>query len=148
MAYIPSFEHDIFISYAHADNETSRVSAFHRDLVQRLTIRLGARAFHKPKEWIFFDRFGLVNRIELAGFALQVRFSRDGQWLEIIHYASVDNDIIYARYPLDPQELLREACEKVTRNLTVAEWKRYAGQEIPYKRTCEKLPFPPDYKAQ
>ena len=60
MAYVPSFEHDIFISYAHADNvATGRVSAFHRDLVQRLTTRLGARAFHKPQEWVFFDRFGL-----------------------------------------------------------------------------------------
>lgn len=62
MAYVPSFENDIFISYAHADNEdagTQRVTAFHRDLVSRLKIRLGARAFHKPEEWIFFDRSGL-----------------------------------------------------------------------------------------
>ena len=60
MAYVPSFEHDVFISYAHADNSGSeRVSAFHRDLVQRLTTRLGARAFHKPDEWVFFDRLGL-----------------------------------------------------------------------------------------
>lgn len=60
MAYIPSFEHDVFISYAHADNsDGERVSAFHRDLVHRLTTRLGARAFHKPQEWVFFDRCGL-----------------------------------------------------------------------------------------
>lgn len=60
MAYVPSFENDIFISYAHADNsDTERVSAFHRDLLTRLTVRLGARAFHKPDEWVFFDRSGL-----------------------------------------------------------------------------------------
>jgi TIR domain len=60
MAYVPSFDHDVFISYAHADNGgTQRVSAFHRDLTDRLTTRLGARAFHKPQEWLFFDRFGL-----------------------------------------------------------------------------------------
>jgi hypothetical protein len=60
MAYVPSFEHDIFVSYAHADNvQGERVSAFHRDLVQRLITRLGARAFHKPQEWVFFDRSGL-----------------------------------------------------------------------------------------
>ena len=60
MAYVPSFEHDVFISYAHADNGgTKRVSAFHLDLVQRLTTRLGGRAFHKAQEWVFFDRFGL-----------------------------------------------------------------------------------------
>src|SRR5215204_3860745 len=60
MAYVPSFEHDVFISYAHADNiGARRVSAFHRDLTERLTTRLGARAFHKPQERLFFDRFGL-----------------------------------------------------------------------------------------
>src|SRR4030095_14181490 len=60
MAYVPSFDHDVFISYAHADNRgTQRVTAFHRDLTDRLTTRLGARAFHKPEEWLFFDRFGL-----------------------------------------------------------------------------------------
>lgn len=60
MAYVPSFEHDIFISYAHADNgSTERVTAFHRELVQRLTTRLGARAFHRPQDWVFFDRSGL-----------------------------------------------------------------------------------------
>ena len=60
MAYVPTFEHDIFISYAHADNDVGeRVVAFHRDLVQRLTTRLGARSFHKPQEWVFFDRVGL-----------------------------------------------------------------------------------------
>ena len=59
MAYVPAFEQDIFISYAHADNSGERVSAFQRDLVDRLTTRLGARSFHKPQEWVFFDRLGL-----------------------------------------------------------------------------------------
>src|SRR5262245_8076534 len=60
MAYVPSFDHDVFISYAHSDDRGARrVSAVHRDLTDRLTTRLGARAFHKPQEWLFFDRFGL-----------------------------------------------------------------------------------------
>jgi hypothetical protein len=60
MAYVPTFDHDIFISYAHADNAAGeRVRAFHHDLVQRLTTRLGARGFHRPQEWVFFDRLGL-----------------------------------------------------------------------------------------
>lgn len=56
MAYVPSFEHDLFISYAHADNSTGRVTAFHRQLILGLTDRLGARAFHNPQEWIFYDQ--------------------------------------------------------------------------------------------
>src|ERR1051326_5015937 len=75
MAYVPSFEHDIFISYAHADNAgTERVSGFHRDLVQRLTTRLGARGFHKPDEWGVFDRFGLK-----AGDAVSPKIERSAR---------------------------------------------------------------------
>lgn len=59
MAYVPSFEHDVFISYSHADNKDKRVTAFRDSLVQRLTSRLGSRAFHKPEEWVFFDQTGL-----------------------------------------------------------------------------------------
>lgn len=59
MAYVPSFEHDVFISYAHADNEDKRVTAFRDSLVRRLTSVLGSRAFHKPVEWVFFDQTGL-----------------------------------------------------------------------------------------
>jgi hypothetical protein len=55
MAYVPSFEHDVFISYAHADNTDKRVTAFRNRLVQRLTSVLGSRAFRKPEEWVFFD---------------------------------------------------------------------------------------------
>ncbi len=59
MAYVPSFEHDVFISYAHADNHDKRVTEFRDKLVQRLTSVLGSRAFHKPDEWVFFDQTGL-----------------------------------------------------------------------------------------
>lgn len=46
MAYLPSFEYDIFISYAHVDNATRKglsgwVAQFHEELVLRLDKRLG-----------------------------------------------------------------------------------------------------------
>jgi hypothetical protein len=34
--------------------------------VQRLTETLGARAFHKPKEWVFFDQTGLKTGDEFS----------------------------------------------------------------------------------
>jgi hypothetical protein len=60
MSYVPSFEVDVFISYAHADNSVAgRVTTFHKDLIAELTVRLGARAFRRPEEWVFFDRSGV-----------------------------------------------------------------------------------------
>jgi hypothetical protein len=34
-------------------------------------------------------------------------------------------------------------CEKVWRNLTLAEWHQFVGEDIPYGRTCPNLPVHP-----
>src|SRR5262245_38587951 len=50
MAYVPGLEHDIFISYAHIDNEpfgeqaSGWISDFHRNLERRLPMVLGEAA--------------------------------------------------------------------------------------------------------
>ena len=87
-----------------------------------------------------------LRRIKLPGVPLAIRFSGDGRELEVLHRVSSGYDVIYARYPLDPRDLIRESCKKVTRNLTVKEWRRYAGAATPYRRTCENRPLPADYK--
>jgi hypothetical protein len=66
MAYVPSFEHDLFISYAHANNTDKRITAFRNRLVQRLTSVLGSRAFRKPEEWVFFGQTGLKTGDEFS----------------------------------------------------------------------------------
>jgi hypothetical protein len=78
-----------------------------------------------------------LHRIELPGTAVAVHFTPTGNALEIVHHASHGADVVRALYTLDPADLIREACGKVTRNLTLSEWKQYSGSEIPYRRTCE-----------
>ena len=39
--------------------------------------------------------------------------------------------------------LIESVCEKVWRNLTLDEWQRFVGEDIPYERTCPKLPMHP-----
>lgn len=58
MAYVPSFGHDVFVSYAHQHNLDGRVTAFHADLVKALQTNLGNRAYSRPEKWIFFDQRG------------------------------------------------------------------------------------------
>lgn len=38
-----------------------------------------------------------------------------------------------------PDDMVAEACNRLTRNLTKDEWKRYFG-DAPYRKTCETLP--------
>jgi hypothetical protein len=45
-------------------------------------------------------------------------------------------DVVVSRYRLDPDELIKEACSRVTRDLTEPEWKQYVGDGLPYGRTC------------
>jgi hypothetical protein len=40
-----------------------------------------------------------------------------------------------------PEDLIAEACARLTRNLTQEEWERYLGDE-PYRKTCPDLPGP------
>lgn len=45
-------------------------------------------------------------------------------------------------FPTDPQAWQEHACRIVGRNLTVAEWQRYRGADVPYVCTCPDLPGP------
>jgi WD40 repeat protein len=40
-----------------------------------------------------------------------------------------------------PQDLIEEACARLTRNMTKIEWRQYLGDE-PYQATCPNLPMP------
>jgi hypothetical protein len=61
-------------------------------------------------------------------------FSADGRFLIAIGYDSVKY------WPLPPEgSLVEEACRRLTRNLTQAEWKEFLSDEK-YRKTCQSLP--------
>ena len=68
-----------------------------------------------------------VARIAVNG--LKVRFSPDGR------YILVDSNALLWR----PDDLVAEACSRLTRNLTREEWRQYLGSP-PYRKTCLNLP--------
>ena len=77
---------------------------------------------------------------EISRLSYQVKvdtltFSPDGRFLQV-----VAGDALY-REPLRPQDLIEEACSRLSRNLTAEEWKKYAPGVTPGK-TCPSLPGP------
>jgi WD40 repeat protein len=43
-----------------------------------------------------------------------------------------------------PEDLIADACSRVTRNLTRAEWDQYIGDALPYQAVCPNLPIEPE----
>ena len=48
--------------------------------------------------------------------------------------------------PWQTEDLVHDLCSRLNRNLTLAEWRQYIGNE-PYRRTCPNLPDPPGLKG-
>ena len=78
-----------------------------------------------------------VSRMTFGGEAVIVGFSPDGRWLAGY---SGDEALVWL---WRSEDLISEACNRVTRNLTRAEWEQYLPGE-PYRLTCPNLPEPAD----
>jgi WD40 repeat protein len=77
-----------------------------------------------------------ISRVTHEADVFRVSISRDGKYLST---ASMDGTA--RRWLLDHEEMRKRVCARLTRNLTVKEWRQYVGSE-PYRPTCPGLPDP------
>jgi WD40 repeat protein len=83
-----------------------------------------------------------ASAIGLDGGVSNAFFTPNDQRLVLMGYGN-DEDETYTRFlPWKPRDLINEACKRVGRNLTQAEWKQYLVNE-PYRQTCDNLPSEP-----
>jgi WD40 repeat protein len=78
---------------------------------------------------------GGERRFDLASPSRAVRFTDEDQKL-----STVTLNGTLGTWSLAPEDLLKEACTRLPRNLTRAEWKTYIGDDPPYRETCRPLP--------
>jgi WD40 repeat protein len=119
------------------------VVSFDSGQVAGLSVSPGSRwiavgAVHGARIWE--ARTGReVARIPDRDAFSQPLFSPNGRWLVTV---GEDHFSVWAWQPAD---LIAQACARLTRNLTRAEWRLYLGDE-PYRATCPNLPVAEDSK--
>lgn len=81
-----------------------------------------------------------VARLSLTGAVRALVFSPDRP-PRYLMAATGDGDAQVTRHLLLPEDLINEACARLTRNLArEEEWKQYLGEGEPYRETCPKRP--------
>jgi WD40 repeat protein len=81
-----------------------------------------------------------MNHLENLGNVQALYFAPDGFSLMTACLSSEAGELIVRRNGLRPETLIDEACSRLSRNLTLAEWNQFAGFEEPYRKRCPKLP--------
>jgi WD40 repeat protein len=67
------------------------------------------------------------------GFVLVMKFSPDGQMIVSGDYEGARN--LVSR-PVHVDNLVKDLCTLVSRNMTRDEWNNYVGKDIPQEETC------------
>jgi WD40 repeat protein len=87
-----------------------------------------------------------VTRITYPGVINLLSFSSDGNSIfsagcdqQTGNEACPQGSIRVWKY--HPEDLIAEACSRLTRNLTRDEWQQYVGNVLPYQAVCENLPI-------
>ncbi|NET15917.1 MAG: WD40 repeat domain-containing protein [Okeania sp. SIO1H6] len=78
-----------------------------------------------------------IIRLQHSSPVFTVNFSPDGKYL-----TTFSTDDITRVWLLKSEDLITEACTRLTRNLSLEEWQQYLPNE-PYRKTCPNLPIHP-----
>jgi WD40 repeat protein len=81
-----------------------------------------------------------VSRAVLDWPVRSINFASDGVHLSVTAAPSPGVNVGITTHFLHATDLIADACSRVTRNLTHEEWKQYVGTDVPYDKTCPKVP--------
>jgi WD40 repeat protein len=84
----------------------------------------------------------ITSAIRVDGGVSNAFFTPNDQRLVLMEYGNDEDETYIRLLPWKTRDLINEACKRVGRNLTQAEWKQYLVNE-PYRQTCDNLPSGP-----
>lgn len=89
---------------------------------------------NKAQIWDVSTWKEVARREHAVGYLWDAVFSKDGKYL-----ATAGTDSTANLWLWQPEDLITEACSKLSRNLTKVEWRQYTGDALPYDETCTNL---------
>jgi WD40 repeat protein len=82
----------------------------------------------------------IVTRISKQGTEItRFGFSDDGRYIVARGFDGTNPMVFFRLWKTE--DLIADACSRVTRNLTHAEWSQYIGDALPYQAVCPNLPI-------
>ncbi|MEL7067579.1 MAG: caspase family protein [Cyanobacteria bacterium J06581_3] len=121
--FIKTLDHDAVVLEVSFNPVAQQVATVSKDKIVRV--------------WDIEKGYTEVARMSYSSEAWDTRFSPNGEWLA----TATSNGIARIHY-LSKEKLIEEGCDRLQRNLTYSEWRRYVGEDLPYEKTCPNLPEP------
>jgi WD40 repeat protein len=81
-------------------------------------------------------------RIQEGASPEAVLLSPDGRYAATAREDSEAGTLSYSLYLWRPEDLIEQACARLRRNLSRAEWRQYVGSGEPYRETCPEAVSP------
>ena len=99
---------------------------------------LASASFDRTVQMWFTDKLNEQPTVynDHSDWVWTLAFSPDNKNIVV---GCVDN--LIRLYPINSEEIARQLCEKLDRNMTESEWDRYVATDIDRRKTCENLPL-------
>ncbi|MGK7899231.1 MAG: WD40 repeat domain-containing protein [Xenococcus sp. (in: cyanobacteria)] len=94
---------------------------------------IAVASYDKTSVWQFINRSEIA-RITYNCHVNAVEFSPDGKYIATAHIDGTAKIWLWKS-----EDLIDEACSRLSRNLSSEEWEQYMGNEN-YRKTCQDLP--------
>jgi WD40 repeat protein len=78
-------------------------------------------------------------RITVGGNVGAVRFDERGNLIAAASQVTSRAEVVVSRHLVHSEDVVADVCGRLTRNLTIEEWQRHVGTELPYRKTCPNL---------
>ena len=83
-----------------------------------------------------------IARISHSGTIRRVAFNNGGRYLDVVAESDpTTREVTVTRHMMAPDDLIAEACSRLTANLSLEQWRVHLGDES-YRKTCPDLPGP------